>query len=90
MPQSMCNSLAFGTSVFLRLLLDIDMRGGVDNLRVFPLFLHKVTDIIAIKLKTTFHRLIRLGSFPECWLSSNVTAIPKGDLSPERENYRPI
>ena len=29
-------------------------------------------------------------SFLECWLSVNVTAIPKGALSPDRENYRPI
>ena len=28
-PQSMCNSLAFRTSVLLRLLLDLDMHGGV-------------------------------------------------------------
>ena len=27
---------------------------------------------------------------PECWLSANVTAIPKGDPSPDKKNYRPI
>ena len=27
---------------------------------------------------------------PECWRSANVTAIPKGAPSPDRENYHPI
>ena len=31
-----------------------------------------------------------LGSFPECWRSANVTAIPKDAPSPDQENYRPI
>ena len=30
------------------------------------------------------------GSFQECWRSTNVTAIPKGALSPDRENYHLI
>ena len=37
-----------------------------------------------------FRKLIRLGSFPECWLSANATTIPKGDLSSDKENYPPI
>ena len=59
---------------------------------MFPLFLKKVGDIIAPKLSIIFSRLIRLGlgSFPECNRSANVTAIPKGAPSPDRENYRPI
>ena len=49
-----------------------------------------VADIIAPKLTIIFCTLIRLGSFQECWQSPNVTAIPKGAPSPDRENYRPI
>ena len=89
-PQSRCNSLAFGTSVLLRLLLDLDTYGGVDPLGVVPLFLKKVEDIIASKLCIIFYMLIRLGSYPECWRSASVTAIPKGAPSPDDENYRPI
>ena len=85
-----CNTLAIRTSVLLRRLLDLDTYGGVDPLDAFPLFEKKVADIIAPKLRIIFRRLIRLGSFPECWRSANVTAIPKGDPSPDRENYRPI
>ena len=28
-----------------------------------------------------------MGWFPECWRSANVTAIPKGAPSADRENY---
>ena len=35
-------------------------------------------------------RLIGLGSFLECWQSANVTAIPKGAPSLDKENYHPI
>ena len=55
-----------------------DTYGGVNLLGVFPPFLKKVADIIAPKLSIIFSRLIRLGSFPECWRSANVTAISKG------------
>ena len=89
-PQSRCNSLAFQTPVLLRLLLDIDTYGGVDPLGVFSLFMKKVADIIAQKLSIIFRGLIRWGSLPECWRSAKGTAIPKGALSPDRENYRPI
>ena len=81
--QSRCNSLAFRTSVLLRLLLDIDTYGGVDPVGVFLLFLKKVADIIAPKLSIIFCWLIRLGSFLECWRSANITSINKGAPSPD-------
>ena len=84
------NSWAFRTPVLLRLLLDLNTYGCVDSLVVFPLFLKIVVDIIAPKFSIIFHLLIRLGSFPVCWRSANVTTIPKGTPSPDRENYRPI
>ena len=92
-PQSRCNSLVLRTSVLLRLLLDLDTY-GVLILWVFPLFLKKVEDNIAPELSIVFRRPIRLGSFPECWQSANVTAIPKDAPSKapsfDSENYRPI
>ena len=74
--QSSCNSLSFRTFV-LRLLHDLDTNWGVGPLGVFPLGLKKAADIIAPKLSINFRRLIRLGSFSECWRSANVTAIHK-------------
>ena len=57
---------------------------------MFLLFLKMVADIIAPKLRIIFWGLIRRGSFPERWRSDNVTDIPKGAISPDMENYRPI
>ena len=57
---------------------------------MFPIFLNKVADIIAPKLSIIFCKLIRHGSFPECWRSANVTAIPKNAPSPDGENDRPV
>ena len=82
--------MTFQTPVILRLLLDLDSYGGVDPLGVFPLFLKMVADTISPKLSIIFPGVIRQQSFPECWRSENVTAIPKGAPSPDRENYRPI
>ena len=72
------------------MLIDLDTHGRVDPLGVFPLFLKKVADIIAPKQSISFFRIIRLGSFPECFRSANVTAIPKGAPSSDMENYQPI
>ena len=62
------------------------MYGGVDPLGVLKLFRKKVADIIAPKLCIIFCRLICLGLLEP----ANVTAIPKGAPSPDRDNYQPI
>ena len=74
-------------SVLPRLLLDLVTYGGFDPIGAFPIFLKKVADVIASKLSIIFRGLIPLGSFPECWRSANVTAIPKSAPSPDRQNY---
>ena len=71
------NSSAFRTSVLRRLLLDLDSYGGVDPLGVFPLFFKMVAGIVAPKLSVIFRRLIRSRSFPVCWRSANVAAVPR-------------
>ena len=83
-------SLAFRTSVLLRLLVDLDTYGGVDLLGVFPLFLKNVVDIISPKLSIVFRRLIRLGSFAEWRRSANVSAITNVAPSHDIVNYRHI
>ena len=57
---------------------------------MFVIFLKNVAGNNARKLCTISRGVIRLGSFPECWRSANITAIPKGAPSPDRENYQPI
>ena len=73
--QSRCNFFIFRTPILLCLLLELNIYGGVDPLRVFPLFLKLVANIIASQLSIIFNAP---RSFPECWQSANVTDIPKG------------
>ena len=73
-----------------RLLLDLDPYGGTDPLGVFPLFLKRTADVMALRLSVVFRRLGRLGSFPACWRQANVTPIPKGPPSFSVANYRSI
>ena len=56
-----------------RLLLDLKAYGGTDPLGMFPLFLKRTADVMALRLTVVFRRLVRLGSFPACWRQANVT-----------------
>lgn len=60
------------------ILSGLDQSGGVDPNGLFPLFFIKVATVLAPKLAVIFRLLIRQGSFPVCWRTANVTALPKG------------
>ena len=68
----------------------MDPYGGTDPLGMFPLFLKRTADVLALHLSVVFRWLLRLGSFPACWRQANVTPIPKGPSSSSVANYRPI
>ena len=70
-------------------MLDLDPYGGTDQLGIFPLF-RKRTDVMATRLAVVFQWLVRLGSFPACWIQANVTEIPKGPPSSSVANYQRI
>ena len=57
---------------------------------IFPLFLKRTAEVLALRIAVVFRRLLRLGSFPVCWRVANVTPIPKGPPSSSASNYRPI
>ena len=58
------------------LLLGVDPYGGADPLDMFPLYLKRIADVMALRLSVVFLRLVRWGSFPACWRQANVTPIP--------------
>ena len=76
-------------SCLLPCFLDLDSHRGVDSLDLFSLFYKKLADIIAPTLSVIFRGFFRRGSFSMCWRSANVTAIPKGAPSQEKENFSP-
>ena len=55
---------------------------------MFPLFLKRTADVLAIRLTVVFRRLLQLGSIPVRWKEVNVTPIPKGPPSSSVANYR--
>ena len=73
-----------------RLLLNLDPFSGADQLGMFPLFLRRTADVMALRLSVVFRRLVRLGSIPACWGQANVTPIPEGPPPYSVANYRPI
>ena len=89
-PSPGLSSFAFRSREVKALLRDLDPYGGTDPLGMFPLFLREVADVLAPRLSVVFRKLLRLGSFPECWKSANVTPIPKGSPSASVSDYRPI
>ena len=57
---------------------------------MFPLFLKRTADVMALCLSVVCRQLVRQGSFLVCWRQANVTPIPKGPPSSSVANYRPI
>ena len=88
-PSHSLTTFAFRSSEVRRLLSDLDPYGGTYPLGMFRLFLKRTADVMAPHLSAVFRRLVRLGSFPACWLQANVTPIPKSPPSSSVANYRP-
>ena len=63
------------------LLLNLDPYGGTDPLGMFPLFLKRTADVMALRYSVVFRQLVRLGSFPAYWRQVDVTPILKGPPS---------
>ena len=82
--------IAFRSSEVKKLLTNLDPHGGVDHLGQFPLLFKQCANIIAPKLSALFRILVRKGSFPIEWRNANITPIPKGPLSSNPSDYRPI
>ena len=89
-PSPSFTTFVFRSSEVGRLLLDLEPYGGTGPLGMFPFFLRRTADVMALCLSAVFRRLVRLGSFPACRRQANVTPIPKGPPSSSIANYRPI
>ena len=88
--SSNLTTFAFRSSEVRRIFLDLDPYGGTDPLNMFPPFLERTADDLALSLSVVFLRLVRLGSFQACCRQANVTPIPKGPSSYSVANCRPI
>ena len=77
-PSPSLTTFAFRSREVRLLLLDLDPYGGTVPLGMFPVLLKRAADVMALRLRVVFRRLVRLGRFPACWRQANVTQIPKG------------
>ena len=89
-PSLSLTTFVFRSSKVKCLLLNLDPYGGTDPLGMFPLFLKRTAVVMAPRLSVVLWRLVRLGSFLDCWRKANVTPIPKGPPSSSVANYQPI
>ena len=89
-PSPRLPTFAYRSSGVNRLLLDLDRYGGTDPSVMFPLFLKGTANVLVRRLCVVFWQLVRLGSFPACWIQTNIAPIPKGPPSSSVSNYRPI
>ena len=72
-------TFAFRSSEVRRLLLDFDSYGGTtDPLGMFPHFLKRTVEVMALRHRVVFRWFVRRGSFPAFWRQANVSTIPKG------------
>ena len=66
-PTSSLTTFAFMLSEIRRLLLDLNLYGGIDPLGMFDLFLKRTADVMAPRFSVVFRLPVRLGCFPACW-----------------------
>ena len=60
-PYPSLTTFAFRSREVRRLLLDLDPYGGTEPLGMFPLFLTRTADVMALCLSVVFRGLVRLG-----------------------------
>ena len=89
-PEPRFGAFAFKSSLILTFLKELDSHGGTDPVGFFPLFYKEIAPVLAPKLSVIFRKLLRLGLFPDCWKTANITPVPKGPISQTPSNYRPI
>ncbi|MEO1808644.1 MAG: reverse transcriptase family protein, partial [Bacteroidota bacterium] len=88
-PEPCLTRFAFRARDVKKILDSLDSWGGVDPDLFFPLFF-KMSNILAPKLSRLFRYLFKRGTFPDQRKLSNVSPIPKGALSSDSTQYRPI
>ena len=63
-PSPSLTTFAYRSREVRRLLSDLDSYGGTDQLGMFPIFLKRTADVLALSLAVVSRRLLRLSSFP--------------------------
>ena len=89
-PEPRLKGFAFRARDVKMILDNLDSWGGVDPDNFFPLFFKNMSSILAPKLSRLYRFLFRRCTFPDERKLCNVVPVPKGTLSADSSNYRPI
>ena len=89
-PEPRLTRFAFRARDVKNILDSLDSWGGNDPDNFFPLFFKKMSSVLAPKLSRFYRFLFRRSTFPDERKLSNVVPIPKGMLSADATQYRPI
>ena len=89
-PEPQLTGFAFRSRDVKNILDSLDSWGGVDPDNFLPLFFKKMSSILAPKLSRLYRFLFRQSTFPDERKLCNIVPIPKGTLSADCSNYRPI
>ena len=89
-PEPRLTRFAFRARDVKNILDNLDSWGGVDPDNFLPLFFKKMSSILAPKLSRLYRFLFRRSTFPDERKLCNIVPIPKGMLSADCCNYRPI
>ena len=89
-PEPRLTRFAFRSRDLKKIFDGLDSWGGNDPDTFFPLFFKKMSNVLAPKLSRFYRFLFRQSIFPDERKLGNIVPVPKGMLSADPTQYRPI
>ena len=89
-PEPHLTKFAFRSRDAKTILDGLDSWGGEDPDGFIPLIFKKMSSVLSPKLSRVYRHLFKNSLFPDERKIGNIAPVPKGALSADSNNYRPI
>ena len=89
-PELHLTKFAFRSRDVKKILDGLDSWGGEDPDGFIPLIFKKMSSVLSPKLSRVYRHLFKNSLFPDERKIGNIAPVPKGALSADSNNYRPI
>ena len=89
-PEPHLTKFAFRSRDVKKVLDGLDSWGGEDPDGFIPLIFKKMSSVLSPKLSRIYRHLFKNSLFPDERKIGNIAPVPKGALSADSNNYRPI
>ena len=89
-PEPHLTKFAFRSRDVKKILDGLDSWGGEDPDGFIPLIFKKMSSVLSPKLSRIYRHLFKNSLFPDERKIGNIAPVPKGALSADSNNYRPI